>query len=832
MHEKLSSAKEKAIRIKEKLGINFLYIVGLVPILLIGLYVRTRNLKWLHGKYLLGLDPYCFYRYAGYILEHGKLMAVDTLRYVPLGYKPLPSDIFFSYVLAYSYKLIAWTGLNRMTFHVWYPVIAGLIGFVFFFFFVREIFGNKVAIVSTALLAVIPTYIYRTGAGFADHEALAFVWLFASLLLFVKAWKSERLLRYISLAVGSGIIAGLMVLTWGGYKFLLVTISAFMILMLLFSKLEERHLLIYASWLATIALFLYLRLGINFVKAYEFLLLVFAGLACLIYFVFTKTDFAKRAENIFSRGSLSITVAALIGFITVIATGIINLGSLYTSLLHPTGASRLAFTVSENAQPYFIGQGGWLASFGPTIFLLLVGAVVLFYLIFKGKRKYAGWLTFGWTLVLITFVFGKYKAGAWINKLFSSIYLYILAAFVLALLGTYFYTYAKNKGVFDKLFNADWQLLLIFGWFIFSIIIARGSVRTIMALAPVAAIVSGFFIVKTVEWCWTENRKVYAILLGLFVIFCFVANAQAGHDKNLSSGSGYPGQWESAMGWIKESTRDDAVFAHWWDYGYWTQAMGERASIVDGGNVMGWDHQMGRYGLLGREPEKYLPYLKTHETTHLLISREEIGKFSAFSTIGSDEDWDLQSTIGIFSVQQQKELRQEDGQIKYELTYGGAWPLDKDYILGSKVLAQGSSYIIGFTLERTGDVLINPHVLFYDGTDRYATPLKCICNSGVCQTINPDGFGGCLILVPYYTSDTEVNPIGAGFFVSEKVEDTTLVKLYLKNEQIDYFKDVYNDGMPLGIYNGNIIGPTRIWELSYPKWVQANDIYLESSPYG
>ena len=39
--------------------------------------------------------------------------------------------------------------------------------------------------------------------------------------------------------------------------------------------------------------------------------------------------------------------------------------------------------------------------------------------------------------------------------------------------------------------------------------------------------------------------------------------------------------WLHAYEWVKNNTPKDAVVASWWDYGYWTQTLGERASIAD-----------------------------------------------------------------------------------------------------------------------------------------------------------------------------------------------------------------------------------------------------------
>jgi len=870
MHEQLERAKQTARKarqtaqnMKEKIGINFLYLVGLIPILLLALYVRTRNLKWLYGRYLLGLDPYVFYRYAGQILSPSGLPAVDTLRYAPLGHLLTATEKFFSYTLAYGYKLVAWTGLSQMSFHIWYPVIAGIIGFIFMFLFVRELFDNKVALISTAFLTVIPTYIYRTGAGFADHEAMALMWMFIALFLFAKAWVAssrasgsapassslesrhsdsgswwEKQGRSIAFSASSGLFSGFMLLTWGGYRFLLAAVGLFMILMLLFSKLEDKHIYTYFVWIVVTAIFAYIRYGASFIRDYMFILSSFAVVACLVYLSLSKIKLSDDIERKFPLGFFSIIATTLIGLTVVLTTRIISLKAMYAYVFNPAGASRVSATVSENAQPWFTGGNGWMSGFGPTIWLILIGAVILFYFTFRGSAKYSGWLTFSWIVTLASLIFSHYKPSSSVNTLIGNSYLYVLAAFVLVFIGIYLHTYNKDKDNFEKIFNARWQLLFIFGWFAFTLVVVRGAIRTIMVMAPVAAIVVGFSVVKVFDWCWKDKHKVFAIMLGVFVLFCFVSNAQASINVSEGSGSGYPGQWEGAMNWIRESTSADAVFMHWWDYGYWTQTLGERASVVDGGNAMGWDHQAGRYSLLGRDPANYLPYLKTHGVTHLLISKEEMGKFHAFSTIGSDENWDLRSTIGTFALQQSNYKENRDGVNYTELIYNGGWGLDKDYVIGSKVLPQGGSAVIGFVLNLYGDAaagdvaIVDPQVAFHDGTNQYAAPLKCICHGGACQTLNPAGFGGCLILLPHHSSSGEVNPLGAGFFVSEKVADTNLVKLYIKGEQIEYFTEVYSDGTPLGLYGGRVIGAVRIWEVNYPDWVETDEKYLESSVYG
>ena len=56
----------------------------------------------------------------------------------------------------------------------------------------------------------------------------------------------------------------------------------------------------------------------------------------------------------------------------------------------------------------------------------------------------------------------------------------------------------------------------------------------------------------------------------------------------LNGGTSFPiatNDWLDALDWMKNNTPKDAVVASWWDYGYWIQTMGERASLADNSTV-------------------------------------------------------------------------------------------------------------------------------------------------------------------------------------------------------------------------------------------------------
>ena len=75
----------------------------------------------------------------------------------------------------------------------------------------------------------------------------------------------------------------------------------------------------------------------------------------------------------------------------------------------------------------------------------------------------------------------------------------------------------------------------------------------------------------------------------------------------------------------------------------------------------------------------------------------------------------------------------------------------------------------------------------------------------------------------------QASPLGAALYLSPEVKQTLFSRLFLFNEQNKYFNAVYDDSnvIPLAIYNGRLIGPLKIWEVSYP-----DDLIIPKEYYG
>ncbi|MEM2954746.1 MAG: STT3 domain-containing protein [Candidatus Nanoarchaeia archaeon] len=817
---------------------NLLYWLGLIPVFVLALFIRTRNLPLLQGKYLIELDSYFFFRYAKMLLEQGYVPAVDMMRYVPVG-TPTAGALFFPKTLVAFYKVvhIFFPNLSQIEWHIIYPPVITIVSFVFFFLFVKTLLNSyRIAFIATAFLAVIPAYLQRTMAGFADHEAVAMLWMFISLWLFTLAWKSESWKGAILLAGVSGLFAGLMAATWGGYILFIASIALFI---LVYSALTNRCKSSFLRGLPWAVVYFFsgtyfsAQTVVNFAKVLPNVLLLFTLFFLLIHLVLQclpKFNKFTIIPNQFVSLLITISAALIVNFVV----GLVNLKEFIGALTKET-VNRVFWTVSENAQPYFTD---WWSSFGGIFLLAFVGSALFFYSLFKpesySKFRLQLWASFAYVVFFFAFIFGRFSPNPKfpiITNFFSNTYLYWLAGFVIVLGALYLISYYKAPEHLHRL-ERGWPWLFLGIWFLLVLLAARGQIRVMFATVPPVAIAASFFISKAMDWAKMQKKALkYSVLVALLLVsvFTFGFAAQQTALQNKYSGSMVPGQWGDAMTWIRENTPPDAVFTHWWDYGYLTIVVGQRATVTDGGHGLAWDHASGRYFLTGKDLNSTLTYLKSHNVTHFLISQEEIPKYHAFSFIGSDENLDRQSTIGIFVLSQRKEVR--NGTL---FVYVGGWPFDKDYVLGKLVLSKHNAGIGGFSFViGNNNSITEPKAYIIVNGQQFEVPISCIVVQGQKLLFEADNsIRGCLQLVPYFDKSGKVELIGGAFWLSEKVWDTNFARFYLYNETSPYFKLVYQDEMPLGIYQNRVIGPIKIWEVHYPESIKSDPFYLELSKYG
>ncbi len=863
-----------------------------------GLWDITRD-NWTLGP---DLDPFLFLRWAKDIVQNGSLMAWDYLRYVPLGYNTGGELILLPYSIAWFHKIVNWFGTYSIEYSaVIYPVFMFALTVIAFFFLTRKIFAditgdlkaNIIALISSFFLAVLPALLPRTIAGIPEKESAAFLFLFLAFYFFISAWKSEKRISSYVLGLLAGVSTAAMALIWGGYLYIIVTLGLTAFLAFFLGKVDTKRFFVYSIWLFS-SLILMAPFSTRYAPK-ELIgstttlipLAVFAMM--LLHIVLFRTGIRNyfsnpRLEKI-PRQIITLVIGLVLGVIgTLIVLGpsfiVHTVNDVTKSMIVPV-TDRLGVTVAENRQPYF---EEWANSFGPSLadligfggiiklsgsalavftkfpiffWLFFVGSVYLFFMMLKRfEIRERGIMTLAFTLFLFCLVFSRYSSSSVLNGTNGlSIFIYLLG--FVALIGSFgWYYYKEHSKGRETLKSIDFGLVLLFVFFFLSIVSARGSVRTIMVLVPSAAIFASYFLVALLgdlKKLGDSSGKVLIWIFGAFVVLAFIFSGYAYYQGSSAMASSYvPNQytyqWQESMAWVRNNTPQNAVFGHWWDYGYWLQTMGERATVLDGGNAISyWNHLMGRHALTGTSNAEALEFLYSHNTTHFLIDSTDIGKYGAFSSIGSDVNYDRRSWISTFQ-RDDRQSRETKNSTIYLFTGGTA--LDEDLIYnlnGTRImLPAGSAGVAAIRLElnSTGGLVSQPKGLFVYQNNQYIIPMRYASVGGKFYDFNEgieSGVFTIAVLSPA-TGGLQIQKNGALLYLSSRTVKSQLARLYLYEESNPNFKLVHSEDDFLVeqlktqygfdedfIVYGDLRGPIRIWEINYPAGLKVNPDYVRTT---
>lgn len=869
-----------------KKNYNWVVYLLLAFVVFLAVRIRTRNLSGLRdittGGWALGpdLDPWLFTRWAEYIVEHGKLMAIDTMRYVPLGLNIKEEYLLHPYLMAWFHKALALFGLtDSVTYSaIIYPVFMFALTVIAFFFMVKKIFidyagekkANYIALISSFFLSIFPVFLPRTIAGIPEKESAAFLFMFAAFYFFISSWKAKKnSYRYITAALAA-LATVAMANIWGGYVFIFLTLAPAVLICFLFNKIGKKEIYTYGIWLvmslALMSLFspkyTFASHFYSFSSAPAIAVLAIILIHQIIFNTkirnyIEKSRFKKISPQLFST-IVSIILLALIASV-LFGTSFIpsQLIAIKNQLIKPA-TSRLIQTVAENKQPYFVE---WKDSFGPQIYnipltfwLFFIGSIYLFNNLLKEfYSKDRKILTLSYAVFLFSVVFSRYSSSSKFNgENYLSIGFYGLGFLIFIFcIGFYYYKYFKMREM-DRFKNIDFSIIVLFSLFFLSIASARGLVRLVMILVPPVSIIISYFIVDVTNKARKsdEGKKIFLVVVASLILLSsifsgYVLYKNVNSEASIYAPSIYNQQWQKAMAWVRESTPQDAVFAHWWDYGYWLQSIGERATVLDGGNAISyWNHLMGRYVLTGNDNYEALEFLYAHNTTHFLIDSSDIGKYGAFSYIGSNVTLDRRSYIPTLIKDKNQVQERKNSTV---VLYSGVTGLDEDIIYdynGTKIfLPKDVAAFAGAIVEKDSNnkIISAPIAIYVYQNQQYNLPLRYVYEK---ERIDfGEGLEAGLYIFPSASQNSGgliIENDGAALYLSRRVVSTQLAKLYLYKEDNPYFKLAHsqddfiveqikqqnpNFDSDLLLYGG-LRGPIRIWEISYPEDIKFKEEYL------
>ncbi len=524
-----------------KLQPRHLIIIGVLSMAFVASFlIRAQPLEY--GFQLHEFDPFFNYRATEYMLENG-LDAYyewnDTLSWYPDGRDiSATSQVALHQTTAAAYTIFGF-GSSLYEFTIIFPAVIGSMTAVVIFALVRVIGGTTAGLISSMLFAVSLPIIIRGTAGWFKSEPLGIFYGLLGVYLFLSGIRTNTRPVAAAKLVFGALFISLSFSAWGGAQFFILPLALFIISLPFLRK--DSAFTIWTIPLFTVTLLgtslLYERPGTDFI----FGLGGVAVAGATVFLVVSHIIRRVRPQNIL-RNSAILLAAMLVGGMAVLplATedGTMSSPSFrYLHALNPflSSVSPLTDSISEH-QPTTISQ-----SFVFHSILMVFAGVGVWLLLDRRTAEFHKIPSELLAFALIIGMFGVYVSSTFIRlEVFGSI-----AVIILSSLGI-------------------------------SVLIRRLMVDVSRSRAGVPArmiMIAGISILLAMPLAIPNYSTVSAV---------------SGPPTILNGASLYSAvsnDWLDTYDWIRQNTPPDAVIASWWDYGYWTQTLGERASIADNATI-------------------------------------------------------------------------------------------------------------------------------------------------------------------------------------------------------------------------------------------------------
>ena len=132
--------------------------------------------------------------------------------------------------------------------------------------------------------------------------------------------------------------------------------------------------------------------------------------------------------------------------------------------------------------------------------------------------------------------------------------------------------------------------------------------------------------------------------------------------------------------------------------------------------------------------------------------------------------------------------------------------------------------------DNAGEIILAPKatVVANGFEQEYEIPCLVTDSFKINYEVEAEVIDGCVKIIPGIQGSYQ-NPVAGLLFMSSKVKDGLFARLYINGEIIPEFTEVYSSEVPIMIYNGQIVGPIKIWKLNYPYNLRNTDRFLDSS---
>ncbi|MCK4550558.1 MAG: glycosyltransferase family 39 protein [Candidatus Aenigmarchaeota archaeon] len=752
------------IFLKEK-AIFYRHYIGLFAVFAVALWLRMMPFSY---DYLQGIDPYYIFRMMEHLVENNlHLPALDTMRYYPDGFAPHIEHVLMYYPYAVFYMIVSkFAAIDALAFAKFAPAFFGALFTIPMFFIGKELHTKTTGLFAAFFFAVSPSVIFRTSAGFIEKEPFGGLFLITAIWFFLRAIRKDSLVS----GLVSGMSLALGAATWGGVNALYLALAGYTVIMVLTTRHPEPYLKAFAPVVLLGVLIPAYTITLNsFTGTYQLVLYSALGLVLFVELMEKYTQYKKEHRHY--------TIPALFGFGAVF----VLVGSFFSAALARLVSSAwgmiffkesvIMSTVAESvtstwpdftrglSTAYAAGalpfMSGVLPVFSIWVFAFF-GIFLMINEIFKKKN------TLYFVLILMAFVnlvsYFKFLTNAASGITANQALLQVI--FVFTLVPIVYFVGRKN-----------YKYAFILFLFYSSLLGFLSRVRILFIVGPYAFLLAGYAVTKIIHAVkyskimqeakdLSGKVNIYSVGAGIFVLLLIVSNFSAGYVISSNLRPSFGGAWVPAMDFLKTNTTEDAVILSWWDFGYWFQTMGERATLLDGGNYYGaLDEYAARYFTGYYNETEQEDYLLKWRPTHILVDSTMIGKYAAMSKI-ANEGKKVESYM--------------------EMGKTGTYPQGN----ASVIVYSAYSYQIWIPVTQEG--ALGGNIVLSAGPNQ--AYIKYLCTENGLVDLNPPedkpATDSCVFITP--------NTI---LLASKDIGESPFTKLFLQEGVgLDYVTEVYNNG--------------------------------------
>lgn len=634
---------------------------------------------------LQALDTYLNLRISQHVAMEGTFPLYDFMRYFPFNQPTYLSHLGTATIPAVLY----WMGpflvfSSYVSYAQAFPAIMGAATVFFAYLLGKEMWGDIAGVTSAFFLATIAGIMHRSSAGFFDKEPIGGLFMMISLYCFVRAWNRDSWIP----GIFSGLALGLFTISWGGASVLWLLYPLTVGTVLFF---DEDIAEMMKAYTPTIIIAGVLAASLNpsrfWLTSPEFLANL--GLLGLLWSRYTVDEFniVKESQlpyympSLYALGALAAVLSPL--YSNFIASSFMGLLNRVTG----DAGAVIAGTVAENtsmgmnqlvSQLGAVGAIqvntalGLLANIAGSWPLSFIGfAFLSTYIVLMIAKKYR-LLPDGndWECIkgsnyyyLFVTVFAAWVMG------FSAFFSYVASEFsfmvavmpsVLAVLGSLGIIYTF-EAIEDKNIEFRWYYILPLFWYLASVLRTITQSRVIFLAAFPVAMMAGYMSARVITRLYSLDYSLISQkfnadktrlgIMALVVGIIFAVNLASGYAAVSQISESPEEPWNQTLEYMADETDNDSVILSWWDYGYWFQTIGERATVADGGNSGYFTtegptnkvpHPIARF-LTSNNASEHASLFEKHSADYIVLDNTMIGKYSAVSQIANEDNENFQS---------------------------------------------------------------------------------------------------------------------------------------------------------------------------------------------